>query len=369
MAKDISVSRRIARDRGTAGFFAFLASLPAVAIILGLLYVGYRAIIDDNPDDRAAMPVILGVIALFTFLFFIIARWTYDSAHAALTPQRVQAMWLRRFQAEGGDTFRTSRVIDRLSRHGVSALTLQDRDVQLSFEQRRNRLAPMFWLLFIPIALATAYLMWNGWQNAQADIMDLPRAATLQEGVGQVIGAFVGLIAVAALFLLGFIAAILLTVLTVMLIAALSGPIGAMMSKNRDDFRGLPNLLKRLQRGKRRGASVVRISDTHWREAVTSSLAAVDVAIIDLSDVSDHVAWEISEAAKACSTSGLVFICRDDAALSDAAKNAVRSALGRELIGVVHYPARRGASDRAFARDLRQQIYTAADMREARRAQ
>jgi hypothetical protein len=368
MARDVSVSRRIAADRGTAGFFAFLASIPALAAIALLVYVGYSGVTDADPNDAAAMPIILGIIALFCFLFFIIARWTYDSVHAALTPQRVQAMWLRRFQAEGAGTFRTSQVIDRLSRHGVSALTLQDRDVQLSFEQRRNRLAPMFWLLFIPIALGTAYLMWNGWQAAQTDIMDLPRAETLQEGIGQVIGAFVGLIAVAMLFVVGFIVAILATVLTVMAIAALAGPIGAMMSKGRDDYRGLPQLLKRLQRGKRRGASIVRISDANWRQAVTSSLAAVDVAIIDLTDVSDHVAWEITEAAKACTNSGLVFICRDGGTLSDAAKNAVRSALGRELIGIVHYPARRGADGKAFARDLREQIYAAADMRAARAA-
>jgi hypothetical protein len=369
MTRDASVSRRIAADRGVAGFFAFLASVPALAVIVGLLYVGYRGATDTDQNDAQAVPVVLGVIALFCFLFFVIARWTYDSVHSALTPQRVQAMWLRRFQAEGGDTFRTSRVVDRLSRHGVSALTLQDRDVQLSFEQRRNRLAPMFWLLFIPIALGIAYLMWNGWVAARADIMDLPRAETLQQGIGQVIGAFIGLIVIAALLLAGFILAILATVLVVMTVAALTGPIGAMLSKNRDDFRGLPRLLQRLQRGKRRGASVVRISDANWREAVTSSLGAVDVAIIDLSDVSEHVAWEITEAAKACTTSGLVFICRDGVTLSDAAKNAVRGALGRELIGVVHYPARRAASDKAFARDLRERIYTAADMRMARAAQ
>lgn len=368
MARDKSVSRRIAADRGVAGFFAFLASTPALAAIAGLVYVGYIGATDRDQNDAQAVPVVLAAIALFCVLFFVIARWTYDSVHAALTPQRVQAMWLRRFQAESGDTFRTSRVIDRLSRHGVSALTLQDRDVQLSFEQRRNRLAPMFWLLFIPIGLGIAYLMWNGWQTAQADITNLPRAETLQQGVGQVIGAFVGLIAIAALLMAGFALAIMATILLVMIIAALAGPIGAMMSKNRDDFRGLPRLLQRLQRGKRRGASVVRISDAHWREAVTSSLSAVDVAIIDLSDVSEHVAWEITEASKACTTSGLVFICREGVNLTDAAKNAVRSALGRELIGVVQYPARRGASDKAFARDLRTQIYAAADMRQARAA-
>src|SRR5688572_11119072 len=96
-----NVSRRIASDRGVAGFFAFIASLPALAVIAGLLYVGYKAIADFDETEANSTYVILGVIALFCVLFFIIARWTYDAVHAALTPQRVQAMWLRRFQAEG----------------------------------------------------------------------------------------------------------------------------------------------------------------------------------------------------------------------------------------------------------------------------
>ncbi len=371
MPRDRSVSRRIAADRGVAGFFAFLAATPALAAVAVMLYAGYRAITDSNdPDMRGASGlIIVAIIGLFSFLFFIVARWTYDAVHAALTPQRVQAMWLRRFQAEGGNTFRTSRVIDRLSRHGVSALTLQDRDVQLSWEQRRNRLAPIFWLLFIPIAAIVGYLLWNAWLQARTDIMDLPPAQDLRTGIGQFIGAFVGLIAVAMLLIVGFIVAILATVLSVMLIAGISGPIGAAMSRNRDDFKQLPRLLHRIGEGKRRrGAVVLRIGDANWREAVTSSLSAADVAIIDLSNVSDNVAWEIGEAVKACSASGLVFICRDGAPLSDAARTALRQALGREPGAIATYPARRGAGAKRFARDLREQIYSAADLRHAMRS-
>ncbi len=224
-----SVSNRIARDRGVAGFFAFIAALPPTAAALGMFYVGYRIL--TNPEDmsQSSIWIWLAFIALFAFLFWIVARWTYDSVHAGLTPQRVQAMWLRRFQSESGDAFRTSRVIDRLSRYGVAALTLQDRDVQLSFEQRRNRLAPMFWLLFIPLTLAIAYLVWQGWQSAQADLMDLPPAQDLQTGIGQVLGAFFALLVVGIFMLVGLILAVLATVLLVMFAAALAGPLGAML--------------------------------------------------------------------------------------------------------------------------------------------
>jgi hypothetical protein len=362
-----SVSRRIAADRGVAGFFALIAALPAFAACVGLIYVGYRVLTDAHDQDmRGASGVIwIAGIGVFALLLFVVSRWTYDSVHAAMTPQRVQAMWLRRFQTEKGAAFRPSRVIDRLSRHGVSALTLQDRDVQLSFEQRRNRLAPIFWLLFIPIAAATAYLMWNGWQTASHDIINRPLPNDLRAGIGQIIGSFIALIAIAALLLVGFFAALLATIVAVMLIAALAGPIGRVFAGKRDDYAHLPRLLARIREGKRpKGAQVLRISDAHWQEAVTSSLGAADVAIIDLSNVSENVAWEIGEAAKACSASGLVFIAREGTALPDAARAALRAALGREPTGTIYYPERAEGGAR-FSRALRERIYDAVDLRRA----
>lgn len=362
-----STSSRIARDRGVSGFFAFLASLPALAAIGGLIYIGYSLLTDPSEDlSKDGGYLLIALLALFAFLFFIVARWTYDAVQAGLTPQRVQAMWLRRFQSENGDAFRTSRVIDRLSRFGVSALTLQDRDVQLSFEQRRNRLAPMFWLLFIPITALLTYAIWHGWQSAQADIMDLPQAESLQQGIGQVLGAMFALIAMGVILIAGLFFGVMAALVLIMVLAAISGPIGAMLSRGRDDFATLPRTLERLQRGKgRRGASIVRISDAHWREAVTSSLGAVDVAIIDLTNVSEHVAWEIGEAVKAVGAQGLVFICCEGSSLSNEARAAVRSALGREPSNIVYYPAKRSGEAKRFNKALRASIYDAADLRGA----
>ncbi|MEZ5957486.1 MAG: hypothetical protein R3C27_09785 [Hyphomonadaceae bacterium] len=365
-----NTSSRIARDRGVSGFFAFLASLPALAAIGGLIYVGYNLLTDPNEDlSNGNGYLLLGMLALFAFLFFIVARWTYDAVQAGLTPQRVQAMWLRRFQSERGNAFRTSRVIDRLSRFGVSALTLQDRDVRLSFEQRRNRLAPMFWLLFIPIVAAIVYFLYQGFLDAQQQLLNQPQAENLQQAIGQVFGAFFGLIAIAIVLIAGVFFGVMGTLVVVMLLAVLAGPVGAIFSRNRDDFGALPRTLERLRRGKgRRGASIVRISDAHWREAVSSSLGAVDVAIIDLTNVSDHVAWEIGEAVKAVGAQGLVFICCEGAELSSEARAAVRGALGREPSNVVYYPARNGRDAKRFARALRETIYDAADLRGAMKA-
>src|SRR5262249_41213884 len=107
--------------------------------------------------------------------------------------------------------------------------------------------------------------------------------------------------------------AIMLCMLIVMLIASLAGPVGAIFSRNRDDYRRLPHVLQRIEHGKQRGATVIRVSDAHWQEAVRASLSAVDVAIIDLSQMTDNIAWEIEQAAQACGGEALVFIAREGA--------------------------------------------------------
>ena len=355
--------KRLAADRARAGFFGILASLPGLAAAAGIALVVVLAAADG------ALPL-AALLGIFAVLFAIVARWSYNAARAASTPQRVQAMWLRRFQSEGGRAFRASRVIDRLTRHGINALTLQDRDVRLSWEQRRNRLAPRFWLLFVPIAAGVAYLGFDAWKDVGDRPLDLPPPESLEQFLGQLFGAFFMLFIMLAFLIVIFASAILISVAVVMLIAALSGPIGTLFSRNRDDFKQLPRLLKRIEAGKRRGASVLRVSDAHWREAVRLSLKAVDVAIIDLTSVSDHIAWEVGEAVKACGADGLVFICKQDAGgrgqLSPEAAAAVRAALGRDAGAIVYYPATRDHERREakrFAHDLREAVYAAFERR------
>jgi hypothetical protein len=357
-----TISQRINADRGRAGFFAFLASLPALAIVGGALWVFVLSLEHrENTEDL----VFSGLALVFAGMFWLITGWSYSAARSAMTPQRIQAMWLRRFQAEKGDDFRPSRVIDKLSRYGVSAITLQDRDVKLSFEQRRNRLAPMFWFFFAPIALVLSYAGFTSFQQAQQDFANqaAPASANIAEALMQAFVQAIGQAIVLVLIIAVFALAVIASAVLFFLVAAIAGPLGAIFSGKRDDFRRLPRLLERMKRGKgRRGASIVRISDAHWRDAVTASLGAVDVAIIDLTDVSEHVAWEISEAVKARGVAGLVFICSNaKGGLSDTARNIVRGALGRDPGSVVHYPDRRGGDAKRFARELREHIYEAAD--------
>lgn len=368
-----SIGNLVARDRSIAQFWAFLASLPIWAF--AALCVGaavYVVVSEDNTDDRASALIVAGFILLFAFLVTVIARWTFSAVRAALTPQRLQVMWLRRFQSESGSAFRPSRVIDRLARHGISALTLQDRDVQLSLEQRRNRLAPVFWFLFAPIAALGGISSWNAWNEVQRQAEAWrPDAANFGEAIGQIIGQAIATTFILVLIVAIAVVAFMATTLIIMAFAVLAGPVGAALSRNRDDHARLPKLLRQIMDGKRKGATVLRIADAHWREAVSTSLRSVDVAIIDLSSVTANIAWEIGEAVQAISADRVVFICQDTGiqALPQEAVGYVRVALGRAPSGVVFYPATRRNEKRGakrFSHSLREAIFAAIDKKQAR---
>ncbi len=363
------IARQIAKDAHRARFWASLASAPvwAFAVLLGAS-ASYVALGPSSEDDRASLYIVGAIMVLFAFLFSIVARWTYGATRAALTPQRIQAMWLRRFGSEGGEAFRTSRVVDRLSRGGVSALTLQDREVQLSFEQRRNRLAPTFWLLFAPIAAVLGFAGVNSWCDVQARAEQWrPTADNLGDAIGEAIGQALGSAFALVLIILVTTAAFMLATLLFMAVAALAGPIGAAFARNRDDFAGLPQHLKAIDKGKRKGATVLRIGDDHWKEAVSLALRSTDVAIVDLTDVSENVAWELEKAAQMPGGERIVFICADVGAraLPLDAVAQVRAALGGPPPAVAYYPQSRGAAKggERFAEELRAAIYAAFDRR------
>jgi hypothetical protein len=363
-----TISQKVKADRGAAGCFALVAALPATALVVGALWLFVQSLQSlAEPGDFWVAVIIL----LLAGMFWLIAGWSYSAARSAMTPQRIQVMWLRRFQSEKGDDFRPSHVIDRLSRYGISAITLQDRDVKLSFEQRRNRLAPVFWFFFAPIALVLSYVGFDAFRQAEANFANQtpPETANLAEALAQAFVQAIGQAIVLVIIIAVFALAVLASAVLFFLVAALAGPLGAMFSGKRDDFRRLPRLLERLKRGKgRRGASIVRISDAHWREAVRAALATVDVAIIDLTDVSEHVAWEIDEAVKARGASGVVFICSDaKGGLNDASRSVVRDALGLEPGRLALYPARRGGDAKRFATKLRELLYDAADQSGAKK--
>ena len=372
MGKASNLRTKVGRNRVLASVLGTVAALPAFLIAFFLIFAATQIITAQARQSGSNPLVQLVATLIFGWVFLVVGRWSFTGVRAALTGQPVQVMWLRRFQSESGEAFRTSQVIDRLSRFGISSLTLQDRDVRLSFEQRRNRLAGVFWSIFPPIVIVVETLVLLAFNDAMKRLLaehpNYPTAHSVGEGIQIVIVALItGALKVLTLelgFLFIGLAASFLAATAVVTLAVMLGPIGERLSSRRDDFVKLPGLLARILKGKRaRGSVVLRISDAHWQEAVTSSLSASDVAIIDLSSISSPILWEIAQATAACGPSGIVYIGRSGVDFRQGLAGTDHAGLiGDDNSRVIVYPKdnRQGkAAGERFALALREAIYTA----------
>lgn len=323
------VATPVALLTGRTATVGVLIAAVAIANLLG----GFA-----NGTDAAWLFSGLWIIAFPAVMFALATRWTFVAVRASATPVHVQVMWLRKFDTESRGRFRLSKTIDRLGRYGIAALTLQDRVVRFSSEQRLNRMAPLFWLLALPVFV---FLV--------PDILAGPGLGSFSQ-----ISLFVAVFG-AEMFL--FI--ILLSVI-------LHGPTGALFSRRRDDFNKLPNLLDQIKRGDRKkGTLILRISDENWRDAVSAALVAVEVSIIDVSEVSESICWEIAEAVQACPIEAIVFLCREQPngvrVIPEDSRRALRNILGADVKAetAIFYPAH-DCDEHRFGRQLSSAIYRSA---------
>jgi hypothetical protein len=324
-----------------------VALVMAAAVAAGWAWIG----VIINYSDIWRVPAVAEGI--------IVTVATFISVKSSLTRQYLRVIWLRRFQAEAGEAFRVSRVVDRLSRHGVGAITLQDRDVTLSNEQRRNRFAMRFWsgltAAMLSIGGALALLSAVALSDPEINVPD-------SDGFT---GNFFSLSPASAARIL--LEGAPLLALIFLVVAVIAGPIGEFFSRGRNDL-GIVGLRLGERPDRNRGSIIFRVPDTHWQRVVTETISAVDVVIVDVSALSDSIFWEIGQAAEKWGRSGIVLIGSEAAVIdpdSDTWKR-LEQLLGARVdpSSVVRYPARRdapGAQQKSFERGLLDRVLDSYD--------
>ncbi len=65
------------------------------------------------------------------------------------------------------------------------------------------------------------------------------------------------------------------------------------------------------RRGGTMGVEVVQCDDAGWRDVVTEALSVADVAVIDVSDLSENLRWELDEAIAALTTARVIIVHDD----------------------------------------------------------
>lgn len=174
-------------------------------------------------------------------------------------------VWLRRFREAYGSRLRFHRCLARAAQALATPATLQDRSFRSSYTT----------------ALVRGWILW-------------PLSL-----LGWIAGTFVGMLALLPLRLDSPAALlVVMAVWTVVWVAALAALVRRLGWRTFDTIAALERSLARLRsgRGIPFGVEVIRVADDLWRDAVTASFRRAQLAVVDITDPSDHVLWELGEA-------------------------------------------------------------------------
>lgn len=69
------------------------------------------------------------------------------------------------------------------------------------------------------------------------------------------------------------------------------------------------------------GVDVIKCNDNVWQDVVSTALSKTEIAIVDVSEVTDNLAWEISQAFKYLSKDRVIFVCDEEADQPDLLAN------------------------------------------------
>ncbi len=328
------------------------ATLVATATLMLFQYGAFQS--TGFPLTRLDIYLVDRLTNVWGILHFgaslLIAIATYRSIRAALTKTLVRAVWLRPFQRETGDSFRVSRSIDRLPRFGIAPLTLQDRDVRVSLEQRCNVLGPRFWALFLIAVTAVCALavLMAALAPPREPAVNYPDSFDIFDRWTLLY--FYAHLAAQALPVLALPFLILLQAIA--LLASLRAP--------RSELKKITYIVQRTWM-KRRGATIVRVDDHEWREAVFMCLREADVVIADISDLTESIAWELQQANRYTDRVAFVFLCKG--AVSDVIKAQTRALIDPERPhAFISYPPTRTFGESGFGRRLARAVFAVYDV-------
>lgn len=257
------------------------------------------------------------LLVSFVFIGTVMAR-----SGAAPT---LQFLWLRRFHTETPPRFPVSRLLEQLNFAGAHGWTLRDSRVRLSGKAIGAAFAWSAGANRLSMALALLFLICLALLTSAANLSAM--------GTTDFVGAFRPY----ALFGIGFIG---IAAGAAMLTAGLAGMRDALRIETNADtlFERIVTHWAKLrppastQVG---GITVIGTPDELWKQAVKLILERVDFVLIDVTDMSDNIAYEL-EAIREMNLSHrviLITLCeKDDWSLPPKAESVLRLHFGKEWL-------------------------------------
>ena len=178
-------------------------------------------------------------------------------------------LWLRRFHRREQKPFQ--KVLDEACMYTCMPITIQDTSLRNSINFGLGRLAPFLWGSMVILVV----------------IGMVPTTAILRDEIAIVMSLSLAVGMIAANWL------------------------GYLKFREEDSAESLIRLVEKIRRGKVRngGVLVLRCQDSFWRSVVQESLRRVDAVVVDVSEPSENVIWELRTALSLRSPEGILLAC------------------------------------------------------------
>jgi membrane protein implicated in regulation of membrane protease activity len=276
-----------------------------------------------------ALALVLGFASIVWSIvigYFVYLRQT--RSHRAL-------LWLRRFHQSEPERLRFQFALNRACAALCLPITIQDSSYKTSYLAGGSQL-----ILLIPLFFGISFLL------AVMTAIAIYFAAEVTLGVSNIS------IALAALIGLGILIA---SSLAVKKFLHLKG------HKQLTRENAVPTLLKLLERIRRQksfslGTLVLKCGDEFWREVVQECMRGVDVVLIDVSDITDNVLWEIQTIAAISPKRPMLLAygvtAPEEQQLPEEIRSKLGTAIGDERLAktlCIYYPAKSHLSDALVA--------------------
>ncbi|MEU6372191.1 hypothetical protein [Streptomyces sp. NPDC046909] len=270
-----------------AGFAVGAGVLLASVLVLGWA--------QNRPSSTA-----LDLVSMLAQSVMVGAVWIGYAVYVKRATRPGLVVWLRRFRPDQGDRIRFHRALGTACFGFASAVTLQDPSFNTSLVSAGYRvwfLAPVLCVLWVVGLFALALLMYA--------------AGTMNEGL------FVfGILFWTALFVWG--ATELLR---------RRGVLSRQLSPEQTAVH-----LDAVRRGERRvgeGVEVIKVMESagseRWKGAVAQALDRADLAVVDVSDVTPQIEWELREVFRRLWPKRILLVAQDDKARADVLSAQLRA--------------------------------------------
>lgn len=272
---------------------AIVTGVAAGILCWIVAFFGYALLKSIRHND-----VMLHAATLFLQSLYVGAPILGYVAYDKVAKREGILLWMRRFRAGYGDKIRFHTVLGRACSAILFPITIQDSSFRTSFFSGLLRISALlpFWM----------FLWLVGFIYLSA------------------------VVPVSGSILILFALWTALCVCGTWLLLKRTGFVTLRGKEARSKARARFHSLKSNARGLGIGVEILKCDDDIWKEIVLDGLSQAELAIIDISDQTEHILWELSQALTSLGRNRTIVVCEDDPDTMEIAMSKTQKFLEKE---------------------------------------